>query len=508
MNITENNLWNHAIVTIYWRADRHEESHSITYKRPTEENPFPDHPVKVGGCLSTSPLPMSSEWGGLFSKIIVKAFDEHSLTIEYGNQNYVITPDRSGVKLDEGGMSYTSFELYISTKLVEDSVIKMTRDETFLRHFRTKGRMMHLSADDVSLLKNMAAHGDPFAEYGYARWLYYMNPEGDSRIEVERLLNASKEQVSDALAGYALLWRYGDVEANVMDIDKSNLLMQQAISQGSIAAAQHWARFRLYGIRCQAEPALVAKEIEKRLSETEDYDPYWHTILGYAYEELGRKDDAISQYEQAIAKGDIETYSTLAYVYLERGNMALYDSIMEEGIKKGSASCCTYGSEMSEEDFKELDYSDCQELHRNISNWLHRGMDKGEGLCAYFLWYHYYYGQLGFYRNEWESRRYLKEGVRLGHVASLTTMARLAEEGNWSETLTPTEIAELWLRAARYYYEDEEALKGLRRVSDPAFLLKHKEELEKYWQPLFEHLSEQEDDEDDYDDDGKYDAWV
>jgi hypothetical protein len=32
--------------------------------------------------------------------------------------------------------------------------------------------------------------------------------------------------------------------------------------------------------------------------------------------------------------------------------------------------------------------------------------------------------------------------------------------------------------------------------------------LEKYWQPLFEHLSEQEDDEDDYDDDGKYDAWA
>ena len=38
--------------------------------------------------------------------------------------------------------------------------------------------------------------------------------------------------------------------------------------------------------------------------------------------------------------------------------------------------------------------------------------------------------------------------------------------------------------------------------------MKHKEELEKYWQPLFEHLSEQEDDEDDYDDDGKYDAWA
>ena len=69
MKTTENNLWNHAVLTIYWRADRHQESHSVVYKRPTEENPWPDLPVKVRGCLSTSPLPMSSEWGGLFSKI-------------------------------------------------------------------------------------------------------------------------------------------------------------------------------------------------------------------------------------------------------------------------------------------------------------------------------------------------------------------------------------------------------------------------------------------------------
>lgn len=508
MKTTENNLWNHAVLTIYWRADRHQESHSVVYKRPTEENPCPDLPVKVRGCLSTSPLPMSSEWGGLFSKITVKAFDEYSLTILYGKQKYVITPARGLVKLDEGGMSYTSFELYISTKLVEDPAIKMTRDETFLRHFRIKGRIMHLNQDDVSLLKNLAAQGDPFAEYGYARWLYYMNPEEDSRSEAERLLNASKEQVPDALAGYALMWRYGDVEANVMDIDKSNLLMQQAVSQGSIVAAQNWARFRIYGLHCQAEPALVAKEIEQRLNETEDPDPYWYTLLGYAFEELGRKDDAINQYEQAIAKGDIETYSSLAFNYFERGNMALYESVMEEGIKKGSVGCYTYRSEMTEKDFHELDYSDRQTLHRNISYWLHRGMKKGEGLCAFFLWYHYYYGQLGFYRSEWESRRYLKEGVRLGHTSSITTMAGMAEEGNWSETMTPMEIGELWLRAARYSCQDEEALRGLSRVSDPAFLLKHKEELEKYWQPLFEHLSEQEDDEDDYDDDGKFDAWA
>jgi hypothetical protein len=40
-------------------------------------------------------------------------------------------------------------------------------------------------------------------------------------------------------------------------------------------------------------------------------------------------------------------------------------------------------------------------------------------------------------------------------------------------------------------------------VSDPAFLLKHKEELEKYWQPLFATLDEDKDD-----DDGRWDAYV
>ena len=511
MNTTENNQWNHAILTIYWRADRHEESHSFAYKRPTEDNPCPEHPVKVGGCLSTAPLSMSGEWGGLFSDIIVKAFDEHSLTIKYGKQKHVITPGH-GVKLDEGGMSYTSFELYLSIRQVEDTAIKMTRDEAFLRHFRTRGRIMNLSHDDVSLLKDMAEQGDPFAKYGYARWLYYMNPEKDSMSEADRLLNAAKEQVPDALGGYALLWHYGDVEANVMDIDRSNLLMQQAISQGSIYAAQQWARFRIYGLHCQAEPALVAKEIEQRLNETEDPDPYWHTLLAYAYEELGRRDDAIGQYEKAIDKGDIEDYYSLAYQYYERGNMALYESLMEEGIKKGCASCYTFRSYMADEDFRKLDYSTRMDMHRDISNWLHKGMDKGDGTCAYLLWYHYYYGQLGFYENQYESKRYLKEGVKLGNVASLTTMAILAERGKWSEKLTPTEIAELWLQAARYAPQDEDALKGLSRVSDPAFLLKHKDELEKYWQPLFANLNKEDNEKSDEDnekdeDDGRWDAY-
>ena len=81
-------------------------------------------------------------------------------------------------------------------------------------------------------------------------------------------------------------------------------------------------------------------------------------------------------------------------------------------------------------------------------------------------------------------------------------MAQLAEDGEWPEPMSAYDIAELWLRATRYTTDDEDALRGLSRVSDPAFLLKHKEELEHYWQPLISQLEEEPDD------DGRYDAWV
>ena len=72
-------------------------------------------------------------------------------------------------------------------------------------------------------------------------------------------------------------------------------------------------------------------------------------------------------------------------------------------------------------------------------------------------------------------------------------------------SLSAAEQGELWLRAARYSPHDEDALKGLKHVIDPAFLLKHKDELEHYWQPLFLRLGDEEETDED---DGRWDAWT
>ena len=90
---TEKKTWTKALLSVDWRADRHTECHTIEFERPTKENPRPDYPVEKDKVLSKSRLSMSGEWGGLYDRIIVKDFDEYSLTFQYGEKEYTITPE-------------------------------------------------------------------------------------------------------------------------------------------------------------------------------------------------------------------------------------------------------------------------------------------------------------------------------------------------------------------------------------------------------------------------------
>ena len=508
-NTTEQKTWNVAVLNIDWQADRHQESHCIEFERPTADNPRPLHPVVVGEKLSDKRLPLSDSWRHLFASVIVKAFDEYSLTVQYGVNEYVIRAGDPWKKLDEGGMDYTTFWLYLGLKYVEPKPTKptalvITHDEQFLRRFRLKERIMQLTKEDVELLRRMNDKDDIFATYGLGRWLYYTAPTDTAMREAEELFLKVKKYVPDALAAYALMWRYGETKENIMDLDESQKLLQAALKRGSELADQQMARKRIFGTFCEAEPEKVAQEIEQRLKESDDIDPIWHSLLAYAYEQMDRNDDAIKQYELSTAKGQMDDYFYMAAFYKKRGNVALHDSLMDKGILEGSGLCCIFGADMDEEDFKHLSNYQGRRHHEEVEANLRIGLKRGEGWCAYYLWYLTYHKELAFYGDEAKWSAYLKRGVQLGHTTCMMKVAELAENGEWPEEMSPYDIAELWLRAARYCPDDEEALRGLQRVNDPTFLLRHKRELERYWQPLIQQLGDEETE----DDDGRFDAWA
>jgi len=369
--------------------------------------------------------------------------------------------------------------------------LQITHDRQFLRRFTTRDRVRYLTEDDVALLRKACEAGDPYAQYGYGRWLYYLNPFDDAMRRTEELYLTCQSLIPDAMAAYGQMIRFGETVItfpNTMDIDESNRHIELAARRGSELGALLLARHRIFGHHREAEPQVVAEEIEKRLAEERDPDPQWYIVLGYAYQELERTDEAISYYEKAIDMGSADDCILLAGIYSQRGNHALCEEIMEEGCRKGLISCLAYQADMSEETFQALSEEEQQQLHQDLDERLHRGIRMGDGCCAYWLWRTIYYGGLGYEEDEEKSYPYLLEGIRLSDTDCITNMANLAKNHLLPADLqpSPTETCELWLRAARLSLNDEDALYGLKYSNDPEFLLRHKEELERYWRPLWE----------------------
>lgn len=68
-----------------------------------------------------------------------------------------------------------------------NATFEITHDRDFLQHFLTKWRTKSLSPEMVEKLK-ANKETDPYAAYGYGRWLSQVNPGGDCLDEAEVLL--------------------------------------------------------------------------------------------------------------------------------------------------------------------------------------------------------------------------------------------------------------------------------------------------------------------------------
>ena len=382
-------------------------------------------------------------------------------------------------------------------------------DKDFMRLFLKKDRIMRLSKEEVNALRQASERGDVRAQYGYGRWLYYKNPYDGAMADAERLFFATKDVLPDSMAAYAGMLRYGEARQTCpqgMDIEQSWQLLRRAAEKGSELAAIRSANYRIFGLFCKAEPEQVAKEIEERigiplapcsspLAPKNECDREWFNMLAFAYEQMHREDDAIRCYEQAISMGDVSAYANLSILYETRGNMALYEEMMEEGIEKGCTLCMIYQSDMDEDDYNALDEDEQERLHQAIDERLHRGLRMGDGTCAYFLWMQYYYGLHGYEEDTAKATAYLEQGMRLADSSCFAEMAHMAMNGELpaDKQLPPPwgdgGPGELLLQAARYAPSDTKVLSELRQVDDPAFLLRHKDEMERYWMPLFETLA-------------------
>lgn len=430
--------------------------------------------------------------GGLFGGITIKEVDDSKVVLTYGGADYTLCEGQSYRCLAKDGRDYTNFEL--NTYLVLDFVIENT--PAFFRQFQTRAQLLKLNDRDIQLFE---ASDDPCAKFVLGRWHYVLMPKEDSAQLAEKYIREAVDAgIADAYDTLSVMYANADTAEDRVDLEESARLRDEAIRRGSEAARMRYARNRIAGILlAPEEPAKVAKEIEQLLKENDNVNPGWYSVLGYAYETLGKEKEACKMYEEGVKHGCLRCYPELAIWHQQQGNEEEYARIMDAGMKAGCGFCYTYHADLDEEEYQKKTPELKRHFTRYIKDHLEQGMRLADGSCAFFLAYNYFYGCLGFEQDSREVYRCLERGMAWGDFSCYGFLADILEIGTPSDQ-DKKDAARFRLKALRL--GDDSAQSKVIIAYRRGLLKEYQDEIEKYWLP---------DNYDDYEeDDSRWDPYV
>ena len=430
--------------------------------------------------------------GRLFGGITVKEVDDSKVVLSYGGEDYTLREGQSHRCLAKDGRDYTNFEL--NTYLVLDFVIENT--PAFFRQFQTKEQLVKLNERDIQLFE---ASDDPCAKFVLGRWHYVLKPREDSSQLAEKyILEAVDAGIADAYNTLSVMYANGDTAEDRVDLEESARLRDEAIKRGSEAAKMRYARNRICGILlAPEEPAKVAKEVEQLLKEDANANSEWYSVLGYAYDTLKKSAQAKKMYEEGIKHGSLRCYYELAYWFQQHGEEEEFVKTMQAGMTAGCGFCHTLHADLDEEEYQKKTPELQKHFTRYIKDHLERGLKLGDGTCAYWLAYNYFYGAQGFEKDSKATSRYIERGMDLGDTSCFCLLADILEMGTPSKE-DKQDAAVYRLKALRL--GDESAQSKVIIAYRRGLLKKYQDEIEKYWLP---------EDYDDYEeDDSRWDPYV
>ena len=369
-----------------------------------------------------------------------------------------------------------------------ETTFEITHDREFLQHFLTRWRTLDISPEMVERMKNS---DDYYACYGYGRWLYFANPDGNSLKEAQEKLTlaANYGYVADAFAALAPMYYDGTVETDKANHEMHSFLMYKAQTEGS-ELAQYLTLFNtIYGdYGFKKDPAEAADILERHLEKHPDCDPIYWDLLGMAHEQL-EHDEALKYYQKSIEMGNTESYYSLAYHYYEKGDKNLSRRFAEEGMAKGAVNCHrALASFMDSEEFEALPKEKQKELHEEMDQGLRYAVEHYDRRACYLLAVYVYLGQMGYEANIAEAIRIAKRGCELGYNLCFELLAMIHDNNENIPNelrISQKEIAKLYLQSLRMDVISIEALEKVARAYTANLLPKQDEEIEKLWLPKY-----------------------
>ena len=367
-----------------------------------------------------------------------------------------------------------------------------------------------LTDEQVAEMKKVADKGYAIAMYALGRYHLLVQPDDDSLDKASDLfVAAAKGGIGEALLGTALLYRDGHF--GEADFDRYISLRDEAIEQGSVKAFYMKAKDIINGTNgYEADPKQVLDEFSDIVKDATGeankdifvFEPEYYDLLGRAYEALGDIDKAEEAYIQAVSMGYYESLAQLIYMmcYDEDGNLVekeMYDKYIEIGCEHNDAYCFTLRGDIKDEDYEALDPREKAKKTAQIKADLEKAYDLGDNIAPLILGNNYYYGSLGFEKNNEKAWKWYNSGAVYSSPSCYDMMATMIEDGNCPRKYDEEYRAYCVLCA--YRLGDDDRLEDVVIDYQNGLLDNYKDEIKKYYLPRYEDMAP--------DDDGRFDAW-
>lgn len=365
---------------------------------------------------------------------------------------------------------------------------EITPDRNFLQHFLTGWRVKSLSPEMVEKLK-ACSESNPYAAYGYGRWLSLVNPGGKCLKEAEVLLTwAGSSGVQDANAALAQMYFDGRTEADKAMPQMHAFLMDTSYKAGSELAQIMTLENTIFGdYGFPEDPALVADILRKHIEKHPECDTLYYDLLGQALEETD-PEAAQKAFRVNIDRGDNESYYSLASLYQSAGDWDRACLVADEGARNGAVNCRRFKARMSQEDFLALSREEQEALHREISEGLDFAIAHHDRYACFLKAMCLYYGNLGYTEDLIQALVPLERGCEMGHSNCFWLKSVILHE------LGRDGVAKASLQAVRLGDREQFTLEQVARGYVSRELSNHAEEIEELW--LKEYLKANPEDED------------
>lgn len=395
-------------------------------------------------------------------------------------------------------------------------------DETarrlFLRIVRGVYPMYMLTDKQVAEMKKLSDEGYAIAKYALGRYHQLIQPDEDSMKQAYDLFVAAADKgIGDAIFALSLFYRDGRVKQTnnqkhvslLGQVDNQTYLKlrEDAIEKGSVKAFYQKAKDILYGLNgYEADPKYILDFVSNILKDATgddekdifEFEPEYYDLLGRAYQELGDIEKAEDAYIQAISLGFYESISSLILMmcYDEEGNLTekeMFDKYVEIGIQHNDAFCYTLRGDVTKDEYDKLSKREQIRKTEQIKADLEKGYQLGDNIAPWIMGKNYYFGNFGFEENDEEAWDWFNLGAAYFSSNCYSMMATMIDEGHCP--VAADENFRAFCLLCAYRNGDDSRLEDVIEAYQNGQLDDFKDEIEKYYLPLYENIAPAEEDE-------------